>query len=81
MEWNKTKSIFIVAFLILDIFLGYQFFQKWQATGKEYEVIKNDVEHDMKADHITYEGLNKEATEAIGSRQIKSLSPRRKLRR
>lgn len=63
MEWNKTKSIFIVAFLILDIFLGYQFFQKWQATGKEYEVIKNDVEHDMKADHITYEGLNKEATE------------------
>ncbi|AMA54550.1 MULTISPECIES: WalRK two-component regulatory system regulator WalI [Bacillus] len=63
MEWNKTKSIFIVAFLILDIFLGYQFFQKWQATSKEYEVIKNDVEHDMKADHITYEGLNKEATE------------------
>ncbi|OIS57192.1 transcriptional regulator [Bacillus subtilis] len=63
MEWNKTKSIFIVAFLILDIFLGYQFFQKWQATGKEYEVIKNDVEHDMRADHITYEGLNKEATE------------------
>jgi len=62
-EWNKTKSIFIVAFLILDIFLGYQFFQKWQATSKEYEVIKNDVEHDMKADHITYEGLNKEATE------------------
>ncbi|MGF7534809.1 two-component system regulatory protein YycI [Bacillus mexicanus] len=63
MEWNKTKSIFIVAFLILDIFLGYQFFQKWQATSKEYEVIKNDVEHDMKADHIIYEGLNKEATE------------------
>ncbi|NTU25608.1 WalRK two-component regulatory system regulator WalI [Bacillus tequilensis] len=63
MEWNKTKSIFIVAFLILDIFLGYQFFQKWQATSKEYEVIKNDVEHDMKADHITYEALNKEATE------------------
>lgn len=25
MEWNKTKTIFIVAFLILDIFLGYQF--------------------------------------------------------
>ncbi|WP_039074912.1 two-component system regulatory protein YycI [Bacillus sp. MSP13] len=63
MEWNKTKSIFIVAFLILDIFLGYQFFQKWQSTSKDYEVIKNDVEHDMKADHITYEGLNKEATE------------------
>ena len=63
MEWNKTKSIFIVAFLILDIFLGYQFFQKWQATSKEYEVIKNDVEHDMKADHITYEGLNKGAIE------------------
>lgn len=28
MEWNKTKTIFIIAFLILDIFLGYQFFEK-----------------------------------------------------
>jgi len=25
MDWNKTKSLFIVAFLILDIFLLYQF--------------------------------------------------------
>ncbi len=40
MEWNKTKSIFIVAFLILDIFLGYQFFQKWQATGKNMKSLK-----------------------------------------
>ncbi|MCP9298222.1 two-component system regulatory protein YycI [Bacillus halotolerans] len=62
MEWNKTKTIFIVAFLILDIFLGYQFFEK-RSNSKEYEVIKNDVEHDMKADHITYEGLDKEAIE------------------
>ncbi|MCI3987401.1 transcriptional regulator, partial [Bacillus vallismortis] len=29
MEWNKSKSIFIVAFLILDIFLGDQFFLNW----------------------------------------------------
>ncbi len=39
MEWNKTKTIFIIAFLILDIFLGYQFFEK--RSSSEYEVIKN----------------------------------------
>ncbi|MDR4229686.1 transcriptional regulator, partial [Bacillus mojavensis] len=25
MEWNKTKTIFILAFLVLDIFLGFQY--------------------------------------------------------
>ena len=25
MDWNKTKSLFIIVFLILDIFLLYQF--------------------------------------------------------
>lgn len=28
MEWNKTKTIFILAFLVLDIFLGFQYFEK-----------------------------------------------------
>lgn len=27
MEWNKTKTIFILAF-VLDIFLGFQYFEK-----------------------------------------------------
>ncbi|KPC98224.1 Two-component system YycFG regulatory protein [Geobacillus sp. BCO2] len=28
MDWSKTKTIFIIVFLILDCFLGYQFMEK-----------------------------------------------------
>ncbi|MCG8396087.1 two-component system regulatory protein YycI [Bacillus atrophaeus] len=65
MEWNKTKSIFIIAFLVLDIFLGYQFFEK--RSSSEYDVIKNSsVQTDMNEDHITYGTLSDNAKE--GSR-------------
>ncbi|WP_353406935.1 two-component system regulatory protein YycI [Bacillus velezensis] len=60
MEWNKTKTIFIIAFLILDIFLGYQFFEK--RSSSEYEVIKNsNVEKDMEMDHITFGNLSSDS--------------------
>ncbi|MCY8932145.1 two-component system regulatory protein YycI [Bacillus atrophaeus] len=65
MEWNKTKTIFIIAFLVLDIFLGYQFFEK--RSSSEYDVIKNSsVQTDMNEDHITYGTLSDNAKE--GSR-------------
>ncbi|MCY8519845.1 two-component system regulatory protein YycI [Bacillus atrophaeus] len=65
MEWNKTKTIFIIAFLVLDIFLGYQFFEK--RSSSEYDVIKNSsVQTDMNEDHITYGTLSDTAKE--GSR-------------
>ncbi|WP_227395023.1 two-component system regulatory protein YycI [Jeotgalibacillus aurantiacus] len=32
MDWSKTKTIFIVVFLILDIFLFFLFLQKYQDT-------------------------------------------------
>ncbi|MCY8974722.1 two-component system regulatory protein YycI [Bacillus atrophaeus] len=65
MEWNKTKTIFIIAFLVLDIFLGYQFFEK--RSSSEYDVIKNSsVQTDMNEDHITYGTLSDNAKQ--GSR-------------
>ena len=36
MDWSKIKTIFIVSFLILDIYLVYEFF-KIQVTN-EYEI-------------------------------------------
>ncbi|KXZ23496.1 transcriptional regulator [Bacillus nakamurai] len=61
MEWNKTKTIFIIAFLILDIFLGFQFFEK--RSSSEYEVIKtSNVENDMEMDHIVFGNLSADST-------------------
>ncbi|MGV3488716.1 MAG: two-component system regulatory protein YycI [Tuberibacillus sp.] len=54
MNWSKTKSIFIICFLLLDIFLGYQMFQRiresqkqlhnYQLTSLSEVVKKNNIE-------------------------------------
>lgn len=36
MDWSRTKLIFIVAFLVLDLFLGYQLYQKQSDNKLEY---------------------------------------------
>lgn len=34
MNWSQTKMIFLVAFLILDVYLGYQLYEKRGATNQ-----------------------------------------------
>ena len=36
MDWNKSKSIFIMVFFVLDIFLLYQFLEKKDNYQFEY---------------------------------------------
>ncbi|MFS0656482.1 two-component system regulatory protein YycI [Bacillus sp. 179-C3.3 HS] len=60
MEWNKTKTIFIVAFLVLDIFLGFQYFEK-RSTDHFAIIEKTDTLEEMKADGIKYGNLSDEA--------------------
>ncbi|KIL49226.1 two-component system regulatory protein YycI [Jeotgalibacillus soli] len=53
MDWSKTKTIFIVVFLILDIFLFTLFLNKYQSS--QYEVIaESDLEEKINEDNIQY---------------------------
>jgi regulatory protein YycI of two-component signal transduction system YycFG len=56
MDWSKTKTIFILAFLILDIFLAIEFFE---LRGKsDYAVIKEaSIEDKLAAEGIVYNNL------------------------
>lgn len=53
MDWSKIKTIFIISFLILDIYLVYEFF-KIQVTN-EYEIqTEASIEKWLKAEEIEY---------------------------
>lgn len=59
MDWNKIKSIFIISFLILDIYLLYQYFESRNAN--QYEVMtQTSFEDRLVADEIEYVSLPKE---------------------
>ena len=52
MDWNKTKGLFIVVFLILDVFLLYQFLN-FRAAKLEINK-ESTTEERLKAEGITY---------------------------
>jgi regulatory protein YycI of two-component signal transduction system YycFG len=61
-DWSKTKTIFIITFLILDLFLAFQFIEK--RNRSELDVIsESSIEEQLEAEEITYEELPKEAKE------------------
>lgn len=54
MDWSKSKSIFIVVFLILNIFLYTQYINVYK-QGQEVEVLgEKTIESNLKEDNITY---------------------------
>ncbi|WP_226668677.1 two-component system regulatory protein YycI [Metabacillus litoralis] len=56
MEWSKTKSIFILAFLILDIFLAIEFYELQYKSN--YEIMKEaTIEEKLAVENITYSKL------------------------
>ena len=63
MDWNKTKTIFIITFLILDFFLAYQFIQK-QSSSRLAIMLEATIEEQLEANGITYVELPKEITKA-----------------
>jgi regulatory protein YycI of two-component signal transduction system YycFG len=59
MDWSKTKSIFILAFLVLNTFLAIQYFNII-ITNSRYDVIqKATIEEQLAAEGITYGELPK----------------------
>ncbi len=62
MDWNKTKTLFILIFLVLDVFLFYQYYMK--VTSSEYELLaESSFEDRMKENEITYPTLPKQTSE------------------
>jgi regulatory protein YycI of two-component signal transduction system YycFG len=60
MDWNKTKSIFIIVFLVLDIFLMTIFMDKIRASNPD-TIVQTSFEETLKAAKITYpQKLSKE---------------------
>ncbi|MFD3450539.1 two-component system regulatory protein YycI [Microbacteriaceae bacterium 4G12] len=59
MDWSKIKTIFIVTFLILDLFLVYQYTQKRNSNQLEL-MSETKVEDQLAEDKITYVDLPKD---------------------
>lgn len=57
-DWSRTKTIFIITFFVLDLFLGYQLYQK--ESENQFEYISESsvkIEDQLKNAGITYEEL------------------------
>lgn len=57
-DWSRTKTIFIVTFFVLDLFLGYQLYQK--QSNNQFEYISESsvkIEDQLKNAGITYTEL------------------------
>jgi len=63
MDWSKAKTIFIITFFILDLFLLYQIYiQKYE---NRYDLIKEtSIEEQLAADNIKVKDLPDEPTKA-----------------
>ncbi|WP_078378465.1 two-component system regulatory protein YycI [Sutcliffiella halmapala] len=59
MDWRKTKTIFIITFLVLNIFLGYQIYEKSVEAPLDL-IAEPKIEEQFEADEITYDKLPKE---------------------
>ncbi|MED0663449.1 two-component system regulatory protein YycI [Geobacillus thermodenitrificans] len=64
MDWSKTKTIFIIVFLILDCFLIYQFMEKRNSSQLDV-ILETTIEEQLEANDITYVDLPKEVTKAV----------------
>jgi regulatory protein YycI of two-component signal transduction system YycFG len=57
-DWSKTKTIFIITFLVLDLFLIYQFIEKRNLS--QLDLIREaSIEEQLETEEITYVQLPK----------------------
>ena len=76
MDWNRTKTIFIWVFLILNVFLYTQYLERYNEKQKIEVLGETTIESDLKQDNITYIALpNNIDSAAYYSGQIKNFSP------
>ncbi|PEJ58663.1 transcriptional regulator [Bacillus sp. AFS002410] len=58
MDWSRIKTIFILTFLVLDIFLAIQFYQK-RSSDQFDTMAESSIEEQLKENDITYVTLPK----------------------
>ncbi|RSK29168.1 transcriptional regulator [Bacillus sp. HMF5848] len=59
MDWYRIKTIFIITFLVLNIFLGYQLYQKRNSSQLDI-MTEATLEEQLATDEITYIDLPKD---------------------
>lgn len=64
MDWNKTKSIFIVVFLILNVFLYSQYLGAYNEAQKVELLGEKKIESILKEENIQYSNLPSDINEA-----------------
>lgn len=57
MDWNKTKTIFIIVFSILNVFLYSMYLNRYTDAQNLQVMGKMSIEETLKLDHITYDEL------------------------
>lgn len=57
MDWNKTKTIFIVVFLILNVFLYSQYLSSYNEAQKVELLIEKKIDAMLQDDNIKYSDL------------------------
>jgi regulatory protein YycI of two-component signal transduction system YycFG len=57
LDWNKTKTIFIIVFSIVNVFLYYLYLNKLADAESVQVMGKTSIEELLKMDNITYDAL------------------------
>ncbi|ANU09388.1 hypothetical protein A1A1_13052 [Planococcus antarcticus DSM 14505] len=57
MDWNKTKTIFIIVFSILNVFLYSLYLDRYTEAENLEELSESSVDEKLEADSITYSDL------------------------
>ena len=64
MDWNKTKSIFIVVFLILNVFLYWQYLSAYNDAQRVQLLSEKKIESILQDEKISYKALPENISEA-----------------
>ncbi len=73
MDWDRIKTIFIVTFFVLDLFLIFQFIQKQDSNQLEI-VTETKIDQQLKESKITMGSFPKEPKKShLLWRKIKTL--------
>lgn len=73
MDWDRIKTIFIVTFFVLDLFLIFQFIQKQDSNQLEL-IAETKIDQELKANKITIGNIPKEPKKSrLLERKIKPL--------
>ncbi|MED3570965.1 two-component system regulatory protein YycI [Cytobacillus praedii] len=59
MDWSKIKTIFILTFLVLNIYLMYEFFKLKDSTSQYEFIVEPSFDKRLKADEIQFDELPK----------------------